>query len=138
MLENRKAEKIGWSLGWSGGFLWILILAVFFLVQERLAESILGFFVFTIAMLGVFLFSPWRNPQTPFWKLFLVPYFIFLLSIIWVIWAYGGVKSLNLNWWNLFWLIPLLIPTFTSRGRRRWVDGNTQNPTLHQLPIVKR
>lgn len=126
MLENRKGEKIGWSLGWFGGFIWILILAVILFVQDKLAESILGFLVFVIAILCVFFFSPWRHPQTPFWKLFLVPYFIALLSIVWVIWAYGGPKSLNLNWWNLFWLLPILIPTFTSGGRR-WVDGNLNN-----------
>lgn len=50
------------------------------------------------------------------------PYGMFFLSIIWAIGSYGGLGSTGMTWWNLLWLLPLLLP-FGVMGTRTWADS---------------
>lgn len=121
---NRKGEKIGWAGGWPGGFIWVVVLSVVFLVQGQWLTGLLGLFLAGMAVWAILTFAPWRHPATPYWKLMLGPYGMFLLSIIWAVWAYGGIQAMGLTWWNMLWLIPMLIPLGTL-CQRTWYDGES-------------
>jgi hypothetical protein len=92
-----------------------------FLLQGKWAQGLSGMLVFIAAIITIMTFSPWRHPSTPFWRLMAMPYGVFFISIVWAIWAYGGVEATGLRWWNLFWLLPVLIP-FGTLSKRRWSD----------------
>jgi len=124
-MHNRRGEKIGWTAGWIGGFLWVAVLAVLFLFQGRYPQSILGFALTVIAILAIVYFAPWRFPSTPYWKLMLVPYGVFWLSIIWCVGSYGGFATAGLDWWNFLWVVPCMIP-LGILSRRKWEDSERQ------------
>lgn len=124
-MKDRIGEKTGWTAGWIGGFIWVFILSIVFLFQGKSEQGLLGVALTGIAIISVVFFAPWRFSSTPYWKLMLAPYGVFVLSIAWAVWSYGGLGSAGLTWWNLLWLLPLLIP-FGSLSKRKWVDFNAQ------------
>lgn len=125
MTKSRKGEKIGWTAGWLGGFIWVAALSIIFLCQGKLEQGFPGLFLTGCAVAAVFAFAPWRFPTTPFWKLMLAPYGLFFLSIAWAVWAYGGLEAVGLNWWNFLWIIPALSP-FGFLSSRKWSDSDTR------------
>lgn len=100
-MNKRKGEKLGWTLGFYGGFLWVVVFSIIFFWQKKIIEGALGMAIVIVAITVISLFSPWRMPNTKYWKLYLFPYTVFIISIGWAIWAFGGVRKLDLNWWNL-------------------------------------
>lgn len=124
-MTGRTGEKIGWTAGWLGGFIWVAILSVVLLFQGKWLQGLLGMLLTAIAVVVIVSFAPWRFPSTRYWKLMLAPYTVFFLSVPWAVWAYGGVEPLGLNWWNLLWILPVLIP-LGSLSNRRWADSNAQ------------
>jgi hypothetical protein len=125
-MTNRNGEKIGWIGGWLGGFIWVLILGVVFLFQGKWEKGIVGLALFAIALLFILAFAPWKRPDTLYWLLMLPLYFLLFSTAGWAIWAFSGWKASGLNWWNIFWLLPMLMPLFTT-GRRTW-NGTGQDP----------
>ncbi|MHB8054144.1 MAG: hypothetical protein ACYDH3_02720 [Candidatus Aminicenantales bacterium] len=120
---KRSGEKAGWVLGWLGGFLWVAALAVIFLAQGRTTEGILGLALTGIAVLFIFVFVPWRRPAKAYGTLMLPIYLVFFAAAAWAIRSYGGLKASGLKWWNLFMILPLLIP-LGIMGGRKWEDGD--------------
>jgi len=80
MTINRRGEKIGWTAGWAGGFIWVLILSVVFLFQGKTEHGVLGVVLVGVSMFIILFFSPWRFASTYYWKLMLAPYGLFYLS----------------------------------------------------------
>lgn len=124
-MRNRTGEKVGWVGGWMGGFVWVCILSIVFCVQGKVAQGLLGLVLTAVAMVAIVFLAPWRFPLTPYWKLMLAPYGMLFASGAWAIWSFGGLGSAGLTWWNLFWLVPLLLP-FGSLHNRKWTDGGMQ------------
>lgn len=124
-MKDRIGEKIGWTAGWAGGFIWVLILSIVFLFQGKTEQGILGMALVGTSVFIILLFSPWRFSSTQYWKLMLAPYGMFFLSIVWIVGAYGGFRSIGLNWWNLLWLVPVLTP-FGILSKRKWSDSVQQ------------
>lgn len=122
---SRRGEKIGWTAGWTGGFIWVFILSIVFLLQQKISQGMSGMLLTIVAVVSIVFFSPWRFPSTPYWKLMLVPYGIFLLSIVWAVWSYGGLASAGLNWWNSMWMLSLLFP-LAGLHNRKWADSAVQ------------
>ncbi len=120
-MTSRKGEKAGWIGGWTGGFLWVLLLAGFWAVQGRMAEGFTGLLLAGTAVVVVLSTAPWRHPDQPYWKLMLPVYFLLGICVLWVALSLGGFAALGLNWWSAWWLMPLLFP-FGSVGRLRWND----------------
>jgi hypothetical protein len=118
---SRTGEKIGWSAGWLGAFIWVAAQAGIFIFQGKTTEGLLGTLLVIVAVLGVLFFAPWRHPLTPYWRLMLMPYGVFLAAVVWAILSYGGMKEAGLEWWTLLWLLPMMIP-LGSLSRRRWLD----------------
>lgn len=126
-MAERKGEKAGWTWGWTGGFLWVAILALVFLAQGKAAAGGTGLLLFAAAAWAIRRFAPWRHPTTPYWRLYLGLYVLFLLTIPWAIWAFGGLGDEQLNGWMLLWLLPILTPIFIN-GRKTWADGEAVPP----------
>ncbi len=120
-MENRKGEKGGWVLGWLGGFIWVLILSVIFLVQGKLVFGAAGLAIVCAAVAIIFTCSPWKHPGTPYWRLMLPVYAMFFVSLAWAFCAVDDASQLGLNWWNTPLLLVILIP-FATTGKRRWND----------------
>ena len=120
-MTDRRGEKIGWTGGLLGGFIWVVILSVVLLFQGGREQAVLGFVITGIAVFSILYFSPWRHPSTPYWKLMLLPYATFFVSVAWGIWSSGGVNAMGMDWWTLPLLLLLLIP-FGSLYRKRWSD----------------
>jgi len=121
-MAERRGEKAGWTIGFLGGFAWVAVLSVVFLLKGKPSAGAIGLLLFSAAIVAVLYFAPWRHPRTSAWKLMLVPYFFLALSFAWGAWAYGGLAPLGLEWWNIVWFVPLLLPFFTG-GNRKWSDG---------------
>jgi hypothetical protein len=124
-MTDRKREKVGWTGGFLGGFLWVLMLSVVFLFQGSQELAVQGFVITAIAVVGVLYFSPWRFPSTPYWRLMLLPYGMFFVSAVWAIWAYGGPDEIGFSWWSLLMLLPVLMP-IGSLYNKRWLDFEGQ------------
>lgn len=116
-MNNRRREKVGWLVGWSGGFLWVVILAIVFAVQARFTEAIAAGAIAAIAFGLVFATAPWRHPRTHYWKLMLPLYAMLVLSVLVLLWAFGSFEAAGSNYWSFFWLLPALTPFWTIGGR---------------------
>jgi hypothetical protein len=116
---NRKGEKIGWIGGWMGGFIWLGLLSVIWVFQGNFAIGIGGVVLFSVAIITIFATSPWRHPDTKYWKLMLPIYFLFFISISLAICQYDGLENFGLKWPALFWILPGFIP-FATVGQRTW------------------
>uniref|UniRef100_A0A832A1J6 SPW repeat-containing protein n=1 Tax=Desulfacinum infernum TaxID=35837 RepID=A0A832A1J6_9BACT len=127
MKEKRYGEKVGWTGGWMGGFLWVFVLSLFFFHQKRIGPGALGLLLWAAAVAAVLIFAPWRHPTTPYWKLMLAPYGVFLGTVAWALWAFGGVKNAGFSAWNLLWLIPALSP-FGLLSPRKWTQDEDRPP----------
>lgn len=124
-MRGRTGEKIGWTAGWMGGFVWVFVLSIVFIFQRKSELGLVGIALTGVALVTIVFFAPWRFPSTPYWKLMLAPYAVFFLSIAWAIWVYGGLGSVGLNWWNLLWVLPLFIP-LGSLSKKKWADAVAQ------------
>jgi uncharacterized membrane protein YhaH (DUF805 family) len=122
-MSTRAGEKAGWSVGWAGGFLWVGILAVVFLVQGNTLAGVGGLVLVAVAAAAIGAFAPWRHPDTRYWRLMLPLYALLGLAAAWAVMAFGaGLEEAGLTGWSLLVFLPLLIP-FASVGGRRWRDG---------------
>ncbi len=120
-MDTRKGEKLGWSGGWAGSFLWVIVLAVVFFMQGKYLQGFMGLLLFTIAMFLIKACLPWKHPRKPYWQLMLLPYSIFILAFGWVIWSFSVHSSEVLAWWHFLMILPTLMP-FIVMGKRTWVE----------------
>ena len=123
MLPTRRGEKLGWLGGFAGGFLWILVLALVFLGRGELVAGLVGLAFSVLGYGAVVRLSPWRYPDTPYWRLLLPPYLALVAAVPWAIWGFGPEEAAGLNWWQLMPLLALFSP-FVTIGSRRWRDGD--------------
>lgn len=126
MTAERRGEKIGWTAGWIGGFIWVAALSLVFVYQNKFGQGVVGMLVTVAALITIFFFAPWKHPSTPYWKLMAAPYGVFLLAIGWAVWSYGGLEHLGLNWWNFLWIIPALSP-FGFLSHRKWAESDDRH-----------
>ena len=119
MKGNRNGEMRGWTVGWLGGFVWVVLLSAFFLIQGRTYPGVIGLVLFGVAVATIVSRAPWRNADTLYWKLMLPVYAVLACSLAWAVWSMGGFSEMGLNWWNALWILPALIPLKTA-GQKRW------------------
>lgn len=123
---KRIGEKIGWTMGWLGAFLWVGILAVVRLFQGRYPAGFGGIAIFTIALLLVALLAPWRRPDTAYWKLMLPMFVLSFLAAGLFIWDEGGMAAAGIHWWDIFPFLPLLMPLLFI-GNKTWNSWRKSN-----------
>ena len=109
-------------LGWAGGFLWIMALALVFLWRGQWLVGLLGLALAGLGYAAVVFFRPWRSPRTRYWRLMLLPYVAMLGGVPWAIWGFGPEAAGPLNPWQALLLLPVLSPLF-SLGWRCWQVG---------------
>ncbi|MBI5568432.1 MAG: hypothetical protein HY914_00650 [Desulfomonile tiedjei] len=120
-MKERTGEKGGWIGGWIGSFLWLLLFGILRLYQGRTGQGLVAIGLFAAALVLIFRFAPWNNPETRYWKLLVPIYVVFLIALGSVVWAEGGPSTLGLPSWSILWLIPIFLP-FLTIGNRRWND----------------
>ncbi len=126
-MDPRRGEKIGWTGGWLGGFVWVLILSLVFAVQGNWRTALSGLIVVGLAVAAVLFGAPWRHPTTPYWRLMLAPYGLFLGSVAWAFLTYGGMAETGFGLMQWLLLLLPLIP-LGQHARRTWQDGGGQTP----------
>ena len=136
-MDARRGEKIGWIGGWTGGFLWVLALAVLWAARgETLAAGGLVV-VFGLALVAIMTLTPWRRPHTPYWKLMLPIYGLLAVSVALALAPLVGMDGQGMGglgfgghgfgWLGLLWLEPCFIPLLTL-GRRTWESMGGEAP----------
>ena len=116
---NRKGEIIGWIGGWLGGFIWLGLLSVILLFQNRMRDGLIGIVIFAAAIITIIATAPWKHPNTKYWKLMLPLYLLFFISIALYIRLYCGLENTGLKWTIFLFVIPCLVP-FATIGNRTW------------------
>lgn len=122
-MRERRQEKLGWTGGWLGGFVWVLILALVMFAQGHWGRGVLGLFIAGAACTSILAASPWRYPKTQYRVLMAPIYLLLFAAVGWGVWAFGDPRRMGINsWWTLLVLAPTLTPLWVV-GRRRWEDG---------------
>ena len=47
---NRKGEKMGWIGGWFGGFIWLGLLSIVWVFQNKISNGMIGIMVFIVIL----------------------------------------------------------------------------------------
>lgn len=119
---SRRGEQLGWLIGWAGGFLWIIALALLFIVRGQFLMGLAGMALAGLGYGAVVLMRPWRHPHVRYWRLLLLPYLALAAALPWAIFGFGSEAAAQLSAWQALILLPLCSP-FITIGWRRWVDG---------------
>ncbi len=128
---KRRGEKFGWIGGWLGGFVWLALLSVIWLFQNKISEGMIGLAVFIVAIILISMTAPWKHPNIKYWKLMLPIYLLFFFTIILSIYLYGGLETIGLKWTSIFLIIPGLIPLVTA-GNRTWNSSTKQDNSSNE------
>lgn len=121
-MKSRQQEKLGWTLGWLGGFVWVPILSLIFLFDHRTVEAGIGLLITAAAGAAIVWLAPWRHPQTRYRVLMVPIYLMFAAAIGWGVWSIDDPQQMGINsGWSALVLLPCLLP-FWVVGARRWND----------------
>jgi len=124
-MNHRRGEKIGWTGGWLGSFLWLLILGTIWVIQGRTTAGLAGLALFLVGSTLIFLLSPWRHPQTRYWKLILPLSISLITAAALFIRLSGGWRMNGLNPWQSALFLPLVLLPMLTLGRRTWQHGES-------------
>jgi len=119
-MNDRRGEKLGWTLGLLGGTAWMFIFAAlaFFAGDWPIGALVLGVGLCVVGM--VIKLAPWKHPATPFWKLFLPPVAVIILTAG-ILMEWAGHKLSALEWAPAL-LVGVFLFLLTGIGSRRWQD----------------
>jgi hypothetical protein len=137
MKDPRRGEKLGWTLGWAGGFLWVVVLAAVAAARGDGASAALGALIAAAAFAAIAGLAPWRHPSRPYWQLLAPIYMLFAAAIAWAIRAAGGAAAAGFRGTSLLVVLPILLPFFLA-GRRRWSDGERADDARRPEPPPDR
>lgn len=121
-MAARSGEKIGWTVGWTGTFVWVAVAALVLLAGGKVWAGLWGVLLAGLAGVGIVVLAPWRHPTTPAWKLMLPLLVLVGASVGWALQWWRGTGEAATGWLSMLWLVPLLVALATA-GRRRWIDG---------------
>lgn len=127
MSGERKGEKLGWILGWTGGFLWLGLFSAWKLFSAQPVAGLSGAALFSLSLACIVRFAPWRYPDTPFWKLMLPIYALLFCSVGLAFSWFLPARGASFSPWQLFWVLPCLSPLVTL-GKRTWNQAGARKP----------
>ena len=125
---NTTGPKLGWLLGGIGGLIWLPVMAVIWLAQGKMVGAIVGFIIFALGVLYLFMFRPWRYAHVQLRVIYLGLLAFLLIGAVVVIWQYYEPETFTAR--NLLpglALIVLLLPMLTL-GNKTWSDLHTPQP----------
>jgi hypothetical protein len=128
-VRDRRQEKLGWVLGWLGGFIWVWILSAMLFIQGKTQHAGVGLLIAVAASSAILIFSPWHYPHTSYRRLMVPLYVLFLAAVGWGVWSFGGLRQMGIHsWWSALLLLPIVMPLW-SVGNRRWERrGGSKRP----------
>lgn len=118
--KKNQGVKWGWTGGFLGGSLWMLLLGI---VQLARGELLLGAgltALYLVSLAVLYLLLPWKRPKTSMGLLYLGTLAPILAGAVFVIWwVFAHDESI----WGLFGgFFAIFTPVFFFRGRT-WADG---------------
>ena len=118
--KDERGRRWGWILGFMGASLWILLASIMLFIKPDLAGASLSLGLYFIILFFIFNWTPWKRPDTAFWKMYLVNV-VFILSMLpYFAWRFDlSLDDLRSSGLSLVVLIPILIPIFIL-GRKSW------------------
>ncbi|MCM8534146.1 MAG: hypothetical protein NE330_23490 [Lentisphaeraceae bacterium] len=119
MDKELKGMKAGWTLGWIGSTLWLVLLSISHLYHGEYLLALTGLSVYASCILYIIKFTPWNFPDTAYWKLLLPLISVNLLAATWATYNSPELQRLLQNKWQLLSLLPIFIPIFIM-GSRTW------------------
>ena len=108
---NTTGPKLGWLLGGIGGLIWLPVMAVIWLAQDKMLGAIVGFIIFALGVAYLFMFRPWRYAHVQLRVIYLGLLAFLLIGAVVVIWQYYEPETFTAR--NLLpglALIVLLLP----------------------------
>ena len=123
-MNDRRGEKLGWTLGMLGSTAWMFILApcAFFAGEWRIGAFALAAGLCVVVL--VIQLAPWKHPTTRFWKLLLPPVAVMILAAgILMVWAGHGHSPLGLGTCPLGWCLRLAVDRHRLASVGRWEVG---------------
>ncbi len=115
---DRRGEKIGWTGGWIGSFIWVIALGVVWIFQGNLTDGIIASILFAFSIILVVKLSPWKHPKIKYWKLMVPIYTVFLIAAIFGVYVLNGFDDLSKIQYGL-WIFPCFTPIFIL-GNKKW------------------
>ncbi|MCM8538329.1 MAG: hypothetical protein NE334_20470 [Lentisphaeraceae bacterium] len=126
MDEDYKGMKAGWTLGWVGSTLWLVLLSISHLFHGEYSLAIISFVLYGTCLLYILKFTPWNFPDTAYWKLILPLLTLCLGSAAWATYNSPELQSILQNKWQLLSLLPVFIPMLIL-GSRTWNKSLSEN-----------
>jgi hypothetical protein len=124
--RSRNGEKWGWWGGWTGSFLWILILSIVWLFQGRTLPRLAGVVLFLVALALIVYFAPWRHPSTKYWKLMLPLFLCLAAGVVLAVKAFIVPPGEHYGpWYSWLWLSVMFLPVFQMANKTWDPQGRT-------------
>jgi len=127
-MNERRGEKVGWTVGWLGSFCWVFIFSVLWLARGRLLAGGVALLIVAVAVALIVALAPWRHPRTRQWKLLLPIFLVLAVSVAAAVHFEGGLTATGMKWWSFLWVIAIFLPLL-SYGARCWQDGEPYPPS---------
>ncbi len=118
--KEERSRRWGWIIGFMGASLWILLGSIMLFFKPDPVGALLGLVLYFVILFLVFNWTPWKRPDTAFWKMYLVNV-VFILSMLpYFAWRFDwSLVDLKNSGISPVVLISILIPVFIL-GRKSW------------------
>lgn len=122
---RRRGERVGWIGGGLGACLWMALAAGWWIAVGRWTTGIIMGALFAANAASLFLFAPWRFPRTPFWKLLIPIYLLFVSAVGFGYVSLDPASRSEIRPASLLPALGVFLPFFTVGGKR-WIDGEPE------------
>jgi len=121
-VNSRRGEKAGWIFGIAGAISWVPLMSVIFLFTGKITAGVTGILLFAASFYIIIKKTPWKNPDTPYIKLFVPVILILFTSVLWLLLSFDAFSSDNFPFSVFIFILPVFIPFFTT-GKKKWSDN---------------
>lgn len=117
----------GWLISSLGGTLWLMPFGALWLLHGHFFFGTLALAICFFALPAIWFSAPWKYPNTTLWKLLLIPYAFFLVSVLLLLAYFEHLNNMSQLQYGA-WLIPCFTPFFTL-GYKTWNSFTPHNST---------
>lgn len=128
-MAGRNGQKWGWTLGFLGASVWMLLASLCAFVYTKLAFGAFFLGLFALSVTAVIVLAPWKHPQTRMWRLFLPLYLLQLLGlVVGLQFEAGAIRGREMR--PLIQAIVLGGLPLVTLGSQKWSDGEPDPGSL--------